>query len=118
MRELKFRAYSKNLGMSRPAEFAELLGEPRTDFYEFDVYMQYTGLKDRHGVEIYEGDVVCAKALTPHLLTVKWSEANAGLMLVGLHFSGDFEAWFGFGHNVGMEVIGNIYENPELLEKQ
>lgn len=118
MRELKFRAYSKNLGMSRPAEFAELIGEPRTDFYEFDVYMQYTGLKDRHGVEIYEGDVVDTlhkkyPKQYPEKFYPNGTPAREVKWIVGPHHNG----WNIYaGKKSQYEVIGNIHENPELLE--
>lgn len=65
--------------------------------------MQLTGLHDKNGNEIYEGDIVMASVgfgLTK--LEVKWFPQGC---------------WYPFNHTTGKntEVIGNIYENPELL---
>ena len=64
--------------------------------------MQYTGLHDKNGKEIYEGDVV---SFENEILVMKWHE-------------GTQEPFpFAYYDNVEeCEVIGNIYENPELLK--
>ena len=72
--------------------------------------MQYTGLKDKNGREIYEGDVRCGKYYfqseqQTSYQVMKWDEKNACFYWDGPEIP-DF---------VGVEVIGNIYENPELL---
>lgn len=70
--------------------------------------MQYTGLKDKNGKEIFEGDVV--KCFKIHNSIVCMAEYAWGLKTKTLGFIPFSEI---YGH---FEVIGNIYENPELLE--
>lgn len=82
-----------------------------------NILMQCTGLKDKNGKLIYEGDVVIYDWLTPlgkvwrddgkHI--VEWHD---GFTVIG-NIAG-YDVKHGKTRNV--EVIGNIYENPELLE--
>ena len=81
------------------------------------ILMQYTGLKDKNGVEICEGDIV---------ETVYNGEVFAGVVVYDLS-EVDFKVTDGkekYGRNFQYltgndenEVLGNIYENPELLEE-
>jgi len=89
------------------------------------VLMQYTGLKDKNGVEIYEGDIMaftvfdCFDNDTQYIGVVEFAEEYA---CFELNIRKPFEdGWqLGWVHNQDseVEVIGNIYENPELLEAQ
>lgn len=76
--------------------------------------MQYTGLKDKNGKEIYEGDIV-AHLVYGGNYKVVYSCDNTGYDLVNtnlrsMHLTSKCQ--------VNIEVIGNIYENPELLEEK
>jgi hypothetical protein len=119
MREIKFRAVLDG-------EVLEVTG---LDFTNGNVYLwdgkqdllipmsetiilQYTGLKDKNGKEIYEGDVVLNGGF--YKFVVSWNEKKAGFEpFCDWTFIGEYSS---IETTNEIEVIGNIYENPELLE--
>lgn len=91
--------------------------EERQDWLHFDDYdsiMQSTGLKDKNGKEVFIGDIIKCTRGCPHEV---YLEKEYGGTYVGgmpaIYLKGIREgyAWTG-----AEEILGNIYENPELLE--
>ena len=136
MREIKFRAWNKALNkMYSHEELLSLTKNIVMNKFATGIYlpfnsdinlMQYTGLKDKDGTEIYEGDIVefldeevnyshygyeydafinIGKVIFSHDELMGWDITNRNMDLE--------EVWH---YREYIKVIGNIYENPELLE--
>jgi uncharacterized phage protein (TIGR01671 family) len=131
-REIKFRAFSDRIGMFNVDVLA--ISECTWDCpdhgkrgvsiaYQPSIkLMQYTGLKDKNGKEIYEGDIVRATydGAIGHSEII-WDSHKAMFMCVCNRIKErPVGGWYAYdwAHRSVIEVIGNIYENPELLSNQ
>ncbi|ETT25238.1 YopX protein [Rhodococcus rhodochrous ATCC 21198] len=123
VRELKFRVWDGTKML--PAEDITQAPKYRTWLGHFDygVPMQYTGFHDDLGVEIYERDIVYANG---QLAIISWNDAGGFFDLVlNDHADDDMHIDWLLGDALndrpgGKEkllVIGNIHENPELLNQ-
>ena len=85
------------------------------------VLTQCTGLKDKNGKLIYEGDIVLVQENINDEATkyiVDWSDDNAGFCLRSQEPNHpDCDIYGGFHNLESIEIIGNIYENKELLNR-
>ena len=155
MRDIKFRAWNKekNIMCYRNedldagywdgvyASILEIINDNiKTKRY---IFMQYTGLKDKNGKEIYEGDIILTQPFRDKPFSQKYKEKRLrGIVVYNIKFGKNFvgepdkiKYWgaewdieiidkedykkycnYSWGSFFECEVIGNIWENPELLE--
>jgi uncharacterized phage protein (TIGR01671 family) len=112
MREIKFRAWDEADGIHR--------NQGEMSYYDIhdaigdvSVLMQYTGLKDQNGVEIYEGDLIKLYNCETGFFQVIFRNAYVGGWIL-IHKKQYLS--LGARKQEDLEIIGNIYENKELIK--
>lgn len=126
-REIKFRVWNKSHNLMFGWDYLQaaraLAIDPSLDANSFmvvptlktDVLMQFTGLKDKKNKEIYEGDIVhfpleeSGDYKKDIVGQVKWENEDAGFYVWGA------KTGWSIGYGLELEVIGNIYQNADLL---
>ena len=125
MREIKFKARFKVDGQIYEVLSIDFLNKEATlwdketavnfeaSFEDIEL-LQYTGANDMRGVEIYEGDIVKFVSRlddSKRMGTVRYWAGDAAFLI-----ECEREIFFLFHDALNREVIGNIYENPEILK--
>lgn len=122
MREIKFRAWEKELKkMSDPFGLFDIYsGRDEAEaggvqFYQDKLeIMQYTGLKDKNGKEIFEGDIT-TNGIVEYQTNLSWDSGRS--LHAGFYFATGGDGNLSYHHGFDeCKVIGNIYENPELIK--
>ncbi len=143
MREIKFRVWDKDNNKfyeptyeAHKGNLEEILMSPSGDlnirtfkkgthieilnhesnFPDRFILMQYTGLKDKSGKEIYEGDLMTHWG---NIFEVTFHNGSFGLKQKtkkGAGYGSGQQPWYLGDYPTTTEIIGNIYENPELIK--
>lgn len=127
MRDIKFRAWHKNIKemftvgqITLEKGIWDYQPENRKNigvcmpYQPSFILMQYTGLKDKNGKEIYEGDILRFSDVDTAI--VEWNKEYASFIVKPIQdYYFDSEILGNAIENNKEEVIGNIYDNPELL---
>ena len=81
---------------------------------------QDTGLKDMHGKEIYEGDTLVCESSggTKYVTDVRYDGGALSIDVIDLDYDITAIGWAMKDYLLSVEIIGNIHDNPELMEEQ
>lgn len=116
MKDIKFRAWIEDKELGNIWAYFGLWDNNFWIKEKESPVMQYTGLKDKNGKEIYEGDIL--KSSFNWISVVEYKAPNF-IDRVLVQKSQKYESThYMHGEENAYEIIGNIYENPDLLDKE
>ena len=124
MRKIKFRAWDKeNEKMMKVSSLSlenkEIAVKENRTYHFFRMQnlelMQYTGLKDKNGKEIYEGDILFFRDENMKYIVV-WQDAAFIIKSIEIRKYSEKMCWLD-DTEICCEIVGNIYENKKLLEE-
>ena len=131
MREIKFRGWcdsKKEMFAIEVIDWERDILRDSGDWYDIDstIKMQFTGLKDKDGTEIYEGDIVALDGALPkhakedgkrHTFHVAWYKAQWSVKSIVYSCRHNLFTYYRIDPwKNKIQVIGNVYENPELMK--
>ncbi len=132
MKEIKFRAWNKIASFMM--DWKDFIGYEKdqisivgNDYRVFNddefIIMEYTGLKDKNGKEIHEGDITAVFNFEDSFFRVKVVYQNGAFGYINIFdefipfASNNFSQWTD-DKSKEIEVVGNIYENSDLLKEE
>ena len=128
-RGIKFRAWEETRKRMFMPNVIDLMIDFKGDIFSIDInkiepitdlkLMQHTGLKDNLNKDLYEFDIVWCLSSDQKFI-VEWDEIGTGYLFHNMKLEErtngiDYYEFETMCENLGFEIIGNIYENPELL---
>lgn len=118
-REIRFRAFSKPDKVMIYDLNSPYLHHGKLISFDDDILMRGLGFRDIKGKHIYENDIVKCHDNDNHIAIIKWVNTTdfIGFQLEYIKING-MGFFFTTEEFKGLEVIGNFYENPELLENK
>jgi len=134
MKQYKFRVWNKTINQLSGCDDIYFTQEPLNEAFEIDeyVFMQYTGLKDADGKEIYEGDIILFRDIKHKVVFIDQHNndgytLNPTMLFFGLELEPSkqdredkllYVQTFDWDDQEYYKVIGNIYQNPELFVRE
>lgn len=114
-REIKFKFWLGHTKQMTHPHTLEEISKLITDFTDDIIPLQYTGLNDKNGVEIYEGDIVAGLIKGQRIGVNDIVEYKNGRFLLRYRNASLYDWLFEDVLDLSLEVIGNIFSSPELL---
>lgn len=114
-RTIKFRIFNKKIKSYIDIHSSAIMIDELNNLNDNLIVEQFTGLHDKNGKEIYKGEILYNNDRKEHCI-VKYSKEKAMFIVKYLESNDEFPLWESISNLC--YSVGNLYENPELLEKK